>query len=36
MDTFSFVDQYKDADSGQLTVETISDGVAILMILQDA
>jgi len=36
MDTFNFTDQFKDASKGQLSVDAISDGLAILLILQDA
>jgi len=36
METFSFNDSFRDRHSGELTLETISDGLPILKILQDA
>ena len=35
-ETFSFTDEYRDKSSGQLTIECISDGMPLLMFLQDA
>lgn len=36
MDTFSFNEDFRDQTTGELTVESISDGLPILLILQDA
>ena len=36
METFSFNEEYKDRATGQLTLESIKDGLPILAILKDA
>jgi len=36
MDTFHFNQSFRDQDSGELTIDSISDGLPIMLILQDA